>query len=107
MSAKSSMSIFLQLGGGAEIAGHDVHGQIHQVDDAGIPLADAGGFGDDQVVSGRLDHIQHLAQGIGEFRYGERRVAMERMKMRGLSMAFMRIRSPSRAPPVFRATDRR
>ena len=28
------------------------------------------------------------------------RVARERMKMLGCSMAFMRMRSPSRAPPV-------
>jgi hypothetical protein len=27
----------LQLGGGAEFAGHDIHGQIHQVDDVESP----------------------------------------------------------------------
>jgi hypothetical protein len=60
-----------QLGGGPEFAGHDVHGEVHQVDDAGIPLADAGGFGDDQVVAGRLGHMPRhrpMASGISVMR---------------------------------------
>ncbi|VTR68478.1 conserved hypothetical protein [Desulfosarcina cetonica] len=57
----------LQLGGRTEIAGHDIHGEIHHVDNMGIPLADAGGFGDDQIIAGGLDQVEHFGQGVGDF----------------------------------------
>ena len=59
---------FFQLGRSPELTGHDIHGEIAQVDDVRIPLSDAGGFGDDQVIAGSLGHTDHLFQGQGNFR---------------------------------------
>ena len=50
-SAKSSMSIFSSWLAAPYSGRHHVHGQIHQVRDLAVALADAGGLHDHQVVA--------------------------------------------------------
>ena len=52
----------LELAGGAVLAGHDVQRQIHQVDDLGVGLADAGGLDDHQVEAGGLVQLDHVLE---------------------------------------------
>ena len=61
---------FFKLGGCAELAGHDIHGGVHDIGDQRIALADAGGFGDDQIKAGSLQGLDGFAQGIGDFGVG-------------------------------------
>ena len=51
-----------ELAGRAEVAGHDVHREIDEVDDLRIALADAGGFDNDQVVAQRLQKTDAVLQ---------------------------------------------
>src|SRR5690348_16519282 len=56
----------LQLAGGAVVAGHHVGGEIDQVDDLRIALADAGGLDDDKVVGLALEEVDAVVQhGVG------------------------------------------
>ena len=58
---------FFKLRGGAEFGGHDIHGNVRQVDDLGIALTDPGGFGNDQVEPGGLGDLNDVGQGLGDF----------------------------------------
>ncbi len=49
----------LQLGGGAELRGHDVEGEVADVDHRGVPLTDAGRLHHHQVVAGRPTGPDH------------------------------------------------
>ena len=96
----------LELAGGAELRRHHVHRHVDQRHDGGVALADAGGLDDDQVEAGGL------AGGDA------RRAARRRSRCRSRAwpgcacrragprchgpMAFMRMRSPSSAPPLLR-----
>jgi len=53
---------FLQLALRAKIRSHDINRQIHEIDDLGIGLADAGGFHHHQVETGRFQK----SDGIGK-----------------------------------------
>ncbi|EKD36494.1 MAG: hypothetical protein ACD_75C01492G0003 [uncultured bacterium] len=57
---------FLQLGGGAVFAGHDIDRNIGDLGDFRIPLADAGGLGNDQIKSGCLRHQDRFRQSFGD-----------------------------------------
>jgi hypothetical protein len=63
----------LELGGGPVLARHDVQGDVHEVHDARVPLADAGGFGDDQVEARGLDRQDGVGQRFGDFGGGAAR----------------------------------
>jgi hypothetical protein len=95
----------LELAGGAELRRHHVHGHVHQRHDGGVALADAGGLDDDQVEAGALQAAMTSGR-AAEISLPKSRVASERMNTRGPcchgEMAFMRMRSPSSAPPLLR-----
>ena len=59
---------FFQLAGCAEFRSHDVHGNVDQRDDGRFPLADAGGFHDDQVKAADFAAGQDVRQRGGYFR---------------------------------------
>jgi len=88
----------LQLGGGAEFGRHHVHGDVGDLDDGGVALADARGLDDDDVEARCPTRGDDRRQGGGTSD-AEPRVARERKKIWSPPMAFMRIRSPSSAPP--------
>ena len=52
----------LQLARGAVLARHDVQRQVHEVDDLGVGLADAGGLDDDQVEACGLVQLDHVLE---------------------------------------------
>ena len=55
-----------QLAGRAVVAGHHVHGEVDQIDDFRIALANAGGFHDHQVVAQALEEGDAVQQhGVG------------------------------------------
>ncbi len=69
----------LELGGRAVLAGHDVEGHVHEVHDARVALADAGGFDDDQVEAGRLARARMASGSASGTSLADPRVASERM----------------------------
>ena len=93
----------LELAGGAELRRHHVQRHVDVRHDRGVALADAGGLDDDQVEAGDLARGDHVAAAPREISLPASRVASERMKTLGPachgSIAFMRMRSPSSAPP--------
>jgi hypothetical protein len=88
-----------QLRGGTELRRHHVQRQIDERHDGRIALANTGGFDNHQIETGQLAGGDDFGQRT-EISLPVSRVASERMKMFGCSMAFMRMRSPSSAPPV-------
>ena len=56
---------FLELRGGPVLTRHDIDGHVHEVDDARVALADAGGFRDDKIKTRRLDGHDGVGQGFG------------------------------------------
>ena len=58
------------MGGRPEFRRHDIDRNIHEVDDQGIALADTGGFGDDQIESGRLGHLDDIRHGLRDLGVG-------------------------------------
>ncbi len=47
----------------AEFGGHDVHGEVAEIDHSAIALSDASGFKDDQVVLSGLECREGIAYG--------------------------------------------
>ena len=101
----------LELAGGAELRRHHVHRHVDQRHDGRVALADAGGLDDDEVEAGDLaggDHVgQRLADLAAEVARGERahEDALPRRPRPPVGhgpIAFMRMRSPSSAPPLLR-----
>ena len=117
----------LQLGGGAELRRHHVEGEVDVWDHGGVPLADARRLHDDEVEAGGLAGRDGLVETGGQL--GPRAPGGEGPEIdrpptgtgtgtveppaagsdepacggaRSLSMEFMRIRSPSSAPPPLR-----
>ena len=45
---------FFKLGGGTELTGHHINGDVDQIGNARIPLPDAGGLGNNQIKTGRF-----------------------------------------------------
>ena len=60
----------LELGGGAELGGHDVERDVDERHDRGVALADAGRLDDHQVVPRRLAGGDRLGQVLGQLRPG-------------------------------------
>ncbi len=54
---------FFKLRGCAIFGGHDIHGEVAEVDDGAIALADASGFEDDQVEAGGLECMECVTDG--------------------------------------------
>ena len=97
----------LELAGGAEFRRHHVHRDVDQRHDRGVALADAGGFDDDQVEAGGLAGGDDVGQGGGDLAAEVARGQRAHEDARALlwlqgPIAFMRMRSPSRAPPLLR-----
>ena len=88
----------LELRGGPVLRCHHVEGEVGDIDDAGITLADARGLDDDQVETGGPQAATTIGRG-GGISEAEPRVASDRKYTRDGSMAFILIRSPRRAPP--------
>ena len=61
---------FFKLGGGAELAGHDIHGHVHDIGNERVALTDARGFSNDQIKTGGLQGLDGFTQGVGDFRVG-------------------------------------
>ena len=101
-SAKSSMSIFSSWEARAELGGHHVEGHVDVVDDGGVALADARRLDDDQVGAPPPWPRRRCRRAP---RAGLRRACGWRgsgSDDRPGRCAFMRMRSPSRAPPPLR-----
>ena len=87
----------LQLGAGAELAGHDVHRQLGQIGEIAVALADAAGL-----------HRPARRPGAAAQQPAAPRIrcprppARLRKNTRGSLALFMRSRSPSSAPPELR-----
>jgi hypothetical protein len=92
----------LELARRAEVAGHHVHREIDQVDDLRIALADAGGLDDHQVVAQRLEEGDAVLQHAGWWPRSAGAWPSSACTRDGLRSEFMRMRSPSSAPPVRR-----
>ena len=90
----------LELAGGAEFRRHHVERDVDQRHDGRVALADARGLDHDQIEAGDLAGGDHLGQRRGDFGAGIARRQRAHEDLAATSMAFMRMRSPSSAPPV-------
>ena len=61
---------FFKLGRSTKFAGHNVYGNVRQVDDARIPLPDTGSFRNDQIKTCGLGHMDDIGQRFRDFRQG-------------------------------------
>ncbi len=52
----------LELTCGAVLARHDIQRQVHEIDDLGVGLPDAGRLDNDEIESGRLVQLDHVLQ---------------------------------------------
>ena len=96
----------LELAGGAELRRHHVDRHVDQRHDRGVALADARGLDDRRGRSRPTFTAASTSGRAALISEPKSRVASERMKTRGPSfhgaIAFMRMRSPSSAPPLLR-----
>ena len=61
---------FFQLACGPKFTGHDIHGNIDQIDNVGITLTDTGCFGNYQIITGGFDNLYGFSQGGRYFSAG-------------------------------------
>ena len=89
---------FLELRGSAELGRHNVNRNVGNIRYRRTSLPDARSFNDDEVEPGRpagVDHERDRGRYLGLRPPGGQRAK----EIRGESMAFILMRSPSRAPP--------
>ena len=99
-SAKSSMSIFSSWLAAPNSGVMTYSDNRRSGNDRGVALADAPEVSTMIRSNPRLAGGDHLGQRRWRISLPVSRVASERMKMLACSIAFMRMRSPSSAPPV-------
>jgi hypothetical protein len=91
----------LELARRAVLARHHVHRHVDEVDDLRVALADAGRLDDDRSKPAYLSRFSTSASTALVARFC-RRVASDRMNTCSAASEFMRMRSPSSAPPLRR-----
>jgi hypothetical protein len=95
-----------ELAGGAELRRHHVHGHVDVRHDGGVALADAGGLDHDQVEARALQAAITSGRAAGdlaaEVARGQRAHEDALALLPRRLIAFMRMRSPSSAPPLLR-----
>jgi hypothetical protein len=93
----------LELGGGAVLGGHDVEGDVGQVDDRRVALPDAGRLDDHQVVAGGPaggDHAGHGRRQLGGRGPGADRAEVDLVGADAVHADAVAEQGAARAPPV-------
>ena len=101
-SAKSSMSIFSSCDAAPNSGVITYSERVDERHDRGVALADAGRLDDHEVEPGRLEHRDRRRRGARAARRRRRGWPSTGRRRSSPSRLFIRIRSPSSAPPPLR-----